>query len=42
MQVTGPGVLECDECGNQLHYYKAGRIPPCAKCHKTNFHRVMK
>lgn len=38
-QVAGPGVLSCDTCGELLHYYKAGRIPPCPKCHKTEYHR---
>ncbi len=38
-QITGPGILKCDACGEQLHYYKAGRIPPCPKCSKTEFHR---
>lgn len=38
-QIAGPGVLTCDACGEQLHYYKAGRIPPCPKCSKTEYHR---
>jgi len=38
-QVTGPGVLQCNACGEELHYYKAGRIPPCPKCSQTEFHR---
>ncbi|VAW57235.1 hypothetical protein MNBD_GAMMA07-666 [hydrothermal vent metagenome] len=38
-EVTGPGVLICDECGENLHFHKAGKVPPCAKCHKTSFHR---
>ncbi len=39
-ELTGPGVLTCDACGEQLHFHKAGHIPPCAKCHKTRFHRL--
>jgi polyhydroxyalkanoate synthesis regulator phasin len=39
-ELTGPGVLTCDACGEQLHFKKAGHIPPCAKCHKTRFHRL--
>jgi len=38
-EITGPGTLTCDECGETLHFYKAGKIPPCPKCHATIFHR---
>ncbi|NOY15643.1 MAG: zinc ribbon-containing protein [Gammaproteobacteria bacterium] len=38
-EVTGPGALVCDACGEILHFHKAGRIPPCPKCHKTDYHR---
>ena len=38
-EITGPGTLICDECGENLHFYRAGKIPPCPKCHATNFHR---
>jgi len=38
-QITGPGALKCDNCGEILHYHKAGRIPPCPKCRKTEYHR---
>lgn len=39
-EVAGIGTLICDECGEKLHFHKAGRIPPCPKCHKTTFHRI--
>ena len=39
-ELTGPGVLICDACGEELHFAKAGHIPPCAKCHATKFHRL--
>lgn len=39
-EVTGPGVLTCDECGEQMHFSKAGHIPPCPKCKKGHFHRM--
>lgn len=39
-ELTGPGVLICDKCGEELHFSKAGHIPPCPKCHATKFHRM--
>jgi hypothetical protein len=38
-EITGPGTLICDECGEVLHFHRAGHIPPCAKCHGTTFRR---
>jgi len=38
-EITGPGTLVCDQCGEKLHFHKAGKIPPCPKCHATSFHR---
>ena len=38
-EVTGAGTLVCDKCGEKLHFHKAGKIPPCPKCHATQFHR---
>jgi hypothetical protein len=38
-EVTGPGALVCDGCGEILHFHKAGHIPPCPRCHKTSYHR---
>lgn len=39
-QVTAPGILECTQCGEQLHFEKSGHIPPCPKCGNTTFTRV--
>lgn len=39
-ELTGPGVLICDHCGEQIHFHSAGHIPPCSKCHETTFHRL--
>jgi hypothetical protein len=39
-EIAGPGTLICDDCGEKLHFHKAGHIPPCPKCHKTDFHRI--
>ena len=38
-EITAPGVLECSECGEELHFEKTGRIPPCPKCSATRFQR---
>ena len=40
-EISGPGVLVCDECGENLHYEKPGHIPPCPKCKGTRFHRLL-
>jgi hypothetical protein len=37
--VTGPGTLACDACGETLHFRKPGHIPPCPKCRASVFHR---
>lgn len=37
--VTGPGTLVCDACGETIHYHHAGRITPCPRCKGTVFHR---
>ena len=38
-EIMGLGTLACDQCEEKLHFHKAGRIPPCPKCHATTFHR---
>ncbi len=38
-EITGPGVLVCDNCGEELHFHGPGHIPPCPRCHGTSFHR---
>jgi len=39
-EVTGPGVLQCTECDELLHFHKISHIPPCPKCRATLFKRV--
>jgi hypothetical protein len=34
-EITGPGLLICQSCGEQLHFNKPGHIPPCPKCNAT-------
>jgi hypothetical protein len=38
-EVTGPGTLICQSCGEELHFQKAGHIPPCPKCHGSSYRR---
>ena len=38
-EVTGLGALECDKCGQQLHFDKVSHVPPCPKCHGTKYKR---
>jgi len=38
-EITGIGTLSCQSCGELLHFKKTGHIPPCPKCHKTEFNR---
>ncbi|MFW5454009.1 zinc ribbon-containing protein [Thioalkalivibrio sulfidiphilus] len=39
-EITGPGVLMCTECGEELHFKSSGHIPPCPKCKSTTFRRT--
>ncbi len=39
-EITGPGVLECVQCREQLTFTEPSKIPPCPKCHDTEFVRV--
>ncbi|HKK13714.1 MAG TPA: zinc ribbon-containing protein [Gammaproteobacteria bacterium] len=38
-EITGPGVLRCAACGEEIHFHQTGRIPPCPACHATTFRR---
>ena len=38
-QITAPGTLVCDQCGEKLHFHRIAKVPPCPKCHGTVFHR---
>ena len=39
-EVTAPGTLECTGCGEHLKFRRTARIPPCPKCHETDFTRA--
>jgi len=36
-EITSAGKLVCKACGHAMNFKKTGRIPPCPKCHKTEF-----
>jgi len=38
-EISGPGKLTCADCGAELHLERSSRIPPCPKCHKTDFRK---
>ena len=38
-EITSAGTLKCVACGDELHFKKTGRIPPCPKCHATEFRK---
>lgn len=39
-EITGAGVLKCTACGEELHFNAPGHIPPCPRCHATEYQRV--
>lgn len=41
-EIAGPGTLQCSACGETVHFYTVGHIPPCPKCRGTVFTRVAK
>ncbi|HIP07814.1 MAG TPA: hypothetical protein EYG66_08150 [Mariprofundaceae bacterium] len=36
-EITSAGKLVCKACSYEMNFKKTGRIPPCPKCHKTEF-----
>jgi hypothetical protein len=38
-ELVGLGTLVCDRCGENLHFHKPGRIPPCPRCYGASFQR---
>ncbi|ATX81847.1 isocitrate dehydrogenase (NADP) [Mariprofundus ferrinatatus] len=38
-EITSAGTLTCNACGHELHFKKTGRVPPCPKCHATEFRK---
>lgn len=40
-QVTAPGTLFCQSCGQAVTLHGSGRVPPCPKCRGTVFARAV-
>jgi Zinc-ribbon containing domain len=38
-EIAGAGTLQCTQCEQLLIFDKATRIPPCPRCHGTQFRR---
>jgi hypothetical protein len=38
-EITGPGTLQCDACGDEVKFDRPGEIPPCPRCHGDLYHR---
>lgn len=41
-EITGPGTLQCDQCGEQLAFHGVAPIPACPRCGATHFSRAAK
>lgn len=39
-EVAAQGTFRCQNCEHEIHFSETGRIPPCAKCHGTQYRRV--
>lgn len=39
-EITGIGILQCQSCGEKLHFNTAGHVPPCPKCQGTVFRKL--
>jgi len=39
-EITGPGTLQCDNCGERLAFHATSLIPTCPKCANTSFSRL--
>lgn len=38
-ELTSMGTLQCENCGELLHFHRTGPIPPCPQCRYTRFVR---
>ncbi|KOR32059.1 hypothetical protein TI05_09670 [Achromatium sp. WMS3] len=40
-EITGPGTLVCQNCGETQHFMAPALIKPCVKCAATEFQRIL-
>ena len=40
-EVCSAGTLCCKNCSQTMNFSKTSHIPPCSKCHATEFYRVI-
>ena len=40
-EICSAGTLKCKSCEQTMTFKKSGHIPPCPKCHHTEFERVV-
>lgn len=38
-EITGPGTLQCKNCGHELVMHRATHIPPCPRCGGMDYRR---
>jgi hypothetical protein len=38
-ELSSPGTLKCNSRGKRIYMATIGRVPPCAKCHGTDFRK---
>ncbi|MDX8400996.1 MAG: NADP-dependent isocitrate dehydrogenase [Mariprofundaceae bacterium] len=38
-EITSAGTLTCTSCGEEIHLKRTSRVPPCPKCHATEFRK---
>lgn len=38
-EITGPGTLICDACGDRVDFDRPSEIPACPRCHGEIYHR---
>jgi predicted nucleic acid-binding Zn-ribbon protein len=39
-EISGPGTLQCRDCGELIRFSKTDHISPCPKCNATEFLRI--